>query len=88
MGASLNGSETFAYILVGFSVMWYPCGSKQTSVTDKEISYNLLNYLDGSMGLNVRAQSFDGKSRGSMIRGDYEYKPYYVYSSNDGQKKK
>ena len=50
--------------------MWYPCGSKQKVDTDREINYNMLNFLDGTEGLNTVACSFDAKSRDLMIKGD------------------
>ena len=49
--------------------MYYPCGSKLKADTDKEISLNLLEFLDNE-GLNVLASSFDAKSRDIMIRGE------------------
>jgi hypothetical protein len=52
------------------SAMWYPCGSKQKVDTDREINYNMLNFLDGTEGLNTVACSFDAKSRDLMIKGD------------------
>ena len=67
-------------LILSCSVMWYPCGSRQKAETDREISYNLLNFLDEAEGLNVVASSFDAKSRDLMIKGDDEFNFSFIAS--------
>ena len=51
-------------------VMWYPCGSRQTAETDREINLKMLRMLRKE-GLDIRANSFDAKSRDISVRGKY-----------------
>lgn len=49
-------------------LMWYPCSSRLTAEDDRKTNMEMLRLLTQEHNLNVKANSFDGKSRLAAVR--------------------